>query len=303
MKQKTVVIIVGPTASGKTGLSLKLAAFYNTDIISADSRQCFKELNIGVAKPPAEALRSARHYFINSHSIHGVVNAQVFETYALNAAEEIFKKNDVAIMAGGTGMYIKAFCEGLDKIPEVDPVIRAQIISTYKEKGLVWLQEEVQKKDAAFWIVAEQQNPQRLMRALEVVNSTGKSITAYRNNVKKERPFNIVKIGIDISKPQLHKNIATRVDEMITEGLVEEVGSLYPYKNINALQTVGYKEIFDYLDKKVSLPEAIGQIKINTRQYAKRQLTWFKKDKTIHWLSDADVISQDPGRIILPFLY
>lgn len=303
MKQKTVVIIVGPTASGKTGLSLKLAACYNTDIISADSRQCFKELNIGVAKPPAEALRSVKHYFINSHSIHDVVNAQVFETYALNAAKEIFKKNNIVIMAGGTGMYIKAFCEGLDEMPEVEPSVREAIITTYNENGLVWLQQEVQTKDPDFWAVAEQQNPQRLMRALEVINSTGKSITAYRNNVKKERPFNVIKAGIDISKPQLHENIASRVDEMIIEGLVEEVRSLYPYKNINALQTVGYKEIFDYLDEKISLPEAIDQIKINTRQYAKRQLTWFKKDKTIHWLSDADLISRDPERIILPFLY
>ncbi len=302
MKQKTVVIIVGPTASGKTGLSLKLAAFYNTDIISADSRQCFKELNIGVAKPPAEALRSVKHYFINSHSIHDVVNAQVFETYALNAAEEIFKKNDVAIMAGGTGMYIKAFCEGLDEIPEIEQSVREQIIINYREKGLAWLQHQVQEKDAAFWAIAEQQNPQRLMRALEVIISTGRSITAYRNNIKKERPFNIIKIGIDIPKPQLHENIATRVDEMIDEGLVKEVQALYPYKNINALQTVGYKEIFDYLDNKISLPEAIDQIRINTRQYAKRQLTWFKKDKTIHWLSDMDLISQNPEQLISTFI-
>ena len=302
MKQQKVIIIVGPTASGKTSLSLQLAAHYKTSIISADSRQCFHELNIGVAKPPGEALHAIKHYFINSHSIHDVVNAQVFETYALNAAQEIFKKNDVAIMAGGTGMYIKAFCDGLDEIPEVELSLREQIINAYKEKGLAWLQPEVQEKDPGFWVVAEQQNPQRLMRALEVVGSTGRSITAFRNNVNKERPFNIIKIGIDISKPQLHANIEKRTDEMVAEGLVEEVGSLYAFKHINALQTVGYKEIFEYMEGKFSLAEAVNQIKINTRQYAKRQLTWFRKDKTIHWLAGGNLTGSDFERLHLPFV-
>ena len=302
MKQQKVIIIVGPTASGKTSLSLQLAAHYKTSIISADSRQCFHELNIGVAKPPGEALHAIKHYFINSHSIHDVVNAQVFETYALNAAQEIFKKNDVAIMAGGTGMYIKAFCDGLDEIPEVELSLREQIINAYKEKGLAWLQQEVQEKDPGFWVVAEQQNPQRLMRALEVVGSTGRSITAFRNNVNKERPFNIIKIGIDISKPQLHANIEKRTDEMVAEGLVEEVGSLYAFKHINALQTVGYKEIFEYMEGKFSLAEAVNQIKINTRQYAKRQLTWFRKDKTIHWLAGGNLTGSDFERLHLPFV-
>jgi len=302
MKQQKVIIIVGPTASGKTSLSLQLAAHYKTSIISADSRQCFHELNIGVAKPPGEALHAIKHYFINSHSIHDVVNAQVFETYALNAAQEIFKKNDVAIVAGGTGMYIKAFCDGLDEIPEVELSLREQIINAYKEKGLAWLQQEVQEKDPGFWAVAEQQNPQRLMRALEVVGSTGRSITAFRNNVNKERPFNIIKIGIDISKPQLHANIEKRTDEMVAEGLVEEVGSLYAFKHINALQTVGYKEIFEYMEGKFSLAEAVNQIKINTRQYAKRQLTWFRKDKTIHWLAGGNLTGSDFERLHLPFV-
>jgi len=302
MKQQKVIIIVGPTASGKTSLSLQLAAHYKTSIISADSRQCFHELNIGVAKPPGEALHAIKHYFINSHSIHDVVNAQVFETYALNAAQEIFKKNDVAIVAGGTGMYIKAFCDGLDEIPEVELSLREQIINAYKEKGLAWLQQEVQEKDPGFWAVAEQQNPQRLMRALEVVGSTGRSITAFRNNVNKERPFNIIKIGIDISKPQLHANIEKRTDEMMAEGLVEEVGSLYAFKHINALQTVGYKEIFEYMEGKFSLAEAVNQIKINTRQYAKRQLTWFRKDKTIHWLAGGNLTGSDFERLHLPFV-
>lgn len=283
MKQKTVIIIVGATASGKTQLSLQLARQYNTSIISADSRQCFKELNIGVAKPTAEELSSVKHYFINSHSIHDVVNAQVFESYALNAAEEIFKENDVAVMAGGTGMYIKAFCEGLDDIPNVDATIRDAIIKSYHQNGLEWLQNEIKKDDPLFWEHAEQKNPQRLMRALEVYRATGKSITTFQKKKNVTRPFNIKKIGIHLSKTQLHANINNRVDEMIKAGLADEVKSLMPYRNLNPLQTVGYREIFEYLDGIISLDQCIEKIKSNTRQYAKRQVTWFKKDKEINW--------------------
>ena len=289
-ESKTVIIIAGPTASGKTALSLELAAHFNTEIISADSRQCYKELNVGVAKPPVESLKSIKHYFINSHSIHDNVNAQVFEDYALDAVEKIFQKNDVAIMVGGTGMYIKAFTEGLDDIPEIDLNIRNEIIKNYSEKGLLWLQNEVEKTDPIFWRDAEQKNPQRLMRALEVIVSTGKSIMTFRKNVKIQRPFVIKKIGINLPKEQLHINIETRVDEMIKQGLIDEVRTLYPYKNINALQTVGYKEIYNFLDEKITLPEAITQIKTNTKRYAKRQLTWFKKDKQITWLDYNDAI-------------
>jgi tRNA dimethylallyltransferase len=284
MNNKTVIIIVGPTASGKTDLSIKFATQFNTSIISADSRQCYKELNIGVAKPSEEALHSIKHYFINSHSIHDNVNAQVFESYALKAAEEILRQNNIAIMVGGTGMYIKAFCEGLDEIPEVDVSVRNAIIKNYNEKGLFWLQSEVEKKDPAFWQQAEKQNPQRLMRALEVINSTGISITKYRVNKKEERPFKIIKIGIDISKEQLHKKIDTRVDEMIKNGLVEEVQSLQAFEKLNALQTVGYKEIFKYLHSEYTIEQAISLIQTHTKQYAKRQLTWFKKDKSVSWI-------------------
>lgn len=280
---KTVIVIVGPTASGKTDFSLQLAAHFNTAIISADSRQCYKELNIGVAKPPVEALQSIKHYFINSHSIHDNVNAQVFEEYALKAVAEIFETNDTAIMVGGTGMYIKAFCEGLDDIPKIDAAIRNEMIKDYKEKGLQWLQKEVEKKDPVFWQHAEQQNPQRLMRALEVINATGSSITQFKTNQKKERPFKIIKTGIDLPKAQLHSNINKRVDEMIERGLVAEAETLFLYKNLNALQTVGYKEIFEYMESKISLDESIARIKANTRQYAKRQLTWFRKDKGVQW--------------------
>ena len=287
--QKTVIIIVGPTASGKTSLSLELAAHFNTSIISADSRQCFKELNIGVAKPAIEELNSVKHYFINSHSIQENVDAQIFEKYALQAADEIFKTNNVVIMVGGTGMYIKAFCEGLDEMPEIKPDVREDIIKNYKEKGLSWLQSEVEKKDPVFWQQAEQKNPQRLVRALEIVNATGISVTAFRKNEKILRPFSIIKVGIELSKDQLHKNIESRVDKMMKNGLLEEVKSLQPFEDLNALQTVGYKEIFDYLHNKISIAEAVSRIKIHTRQYAKRQQTWFRKDKSVYWLASKNV--------------
>lgn len=280
---KTVIIIVGATASGKTDLSLEAANYYKTDIISADSRQCYKEMNIGVAKPPEQALQSIKHYFINSHSIHDEVNAAVFESYALQAVNEIFTRHDIAVMVGGTGMYIKAFCEGLDTIPYISSTIRNQIIKNYEEHGLNWLQHEIQMRDPLFWQQAEQQNPQRLMRALEVITATGNSITSFRNHIKKSRPFRTLKLGIDLTKQQLHENIDYRIDRMISDGLIGEVSSLKELKHLNALQTVGYKEIFEYLDHKQTQGEAIQNIRKHTKQYAKRQLTWFRKDPDILW--------------------
>lgn len=283
MMNKTVIIVTGPTASGKTAMAIELAKKYNTSIISADSRQCFKEMNIGVAKPSVAELAEVKHYFINSHSIQEEVNAVVFEKYALNVVKEIFINNDVAIMAGGTGLYIKAFCEGLDEMPLIPTQVREDIIKKYEEKGLAWLQEEVKKKDALFYESGEILNPQRLMRALEVKIVTGRSIKELQKKEKVKRDFEIIKYGIDISKDELHKNINNRVDKMIADGLVEEVRSLLPYRGLNALQTVGYAEIFEYFDGKMFLEQAIERIKINTRQYAKRQLTWFKKDEEISW--------------------
>jgi tRNA dimethylallyltransferase len=281
--KNTVIIITGPTASGKTALAIKFAQHFNTSIISADSRQCFKELNIGVAKPSKEELNSVQHYFIDSHSIHENVTAQVFEEYALNAAAEIFTQNRIAIMAGGTGLYIKAFCEGLDLIPEIDAVVRNEVINNYEAYGLPWLQNELQIKDPEFWKMAEQQNPQRLMRALEVNLATGKSILEYRKGEKKNRPFNIIKLGLEISKEQLYSNIENRTNAMIMQGLVKEAAALKFHRKINALQTVGYKELFEYFDGLISLDAAIEKIKQNTRHYAKRQLTWFRKDADIKW--------------------
>ena len=290
--QHTVIIITGPTASGKTALAIQLAEHLQTSIISADSRQCFRELNIGVAKPTTEELHRVKHHFINSHSIHDNVTAQTFEQYALASAEEIFKHNKYAVMAGGTGLYIKAFCEGLDIMPPIDGAIRENIMVNYTRFGLPWLQNELKKKDPGYWQSAEQQNPQRLMRALEVFDGTGQSIVTFRKKEYKKRPFNIIKIGINISKAKLRANINERVDRMITEGLVNEVKSLLAYKNMNALQTVGYRELIEYFEGKISLSEAINNIKTNTWQYAKRQLTWFRKDKDIMWLT-AESISFD----------
>lgn len=290
--KNTVIIIAGPTASGKTALAIKLARQLNTSVISADSRQCFKELNIGVAKPTPQELSTVKHYFIDSHSIHENVTAQVFEQYALDTLKEIFEETSVVVMAGGTGLYIKAFCEGLDVIPEIDAAIRMQVINHYETYGLEWLQKEIQLRDPEFWEVAERQNPQRLMRALEIKLSTGSSVIQFRKGEKKARPFNIIHLGLDISKDQLHKNINARTNQMIEQGLVEEVASLITFKNINALQTVGYKELFDYFDGKYSLQDAIEKIKINTRHYAKRQVTWFRREKGINW-GNSDTLLAD----------
>ncbi|MFL9484514.1 tRNA (adenosine(37)-N6)-dimethylallyltransferase MiaA [Chitinophagaceae bacterium LWZ2-11] len=279
----TVIIIVGPTAVGKTSLSIELAKHFNTQIVSADSRQCYRELNIGVAKPSDEELKEVHHYFINSHSIHEDVNAGVYEQYALQSVDEIFKHNKIAVMVGGTGLYVKAFCEGMDVMPAIPDEVRRQIITQYNTNGLVWLQEQVQIKDPGFWATAEQQNPQRLMRALEMVEATGISITTFRQKKKIERPFNIIKIGLELPKPLLYHNINTRVDIMMEQGLLKEAEALIPVRELNALQTVGYRELFDYFDDKCTLEKAVEQIKINTRHYAKRQMTWFKRDEDIKW--------------------
>ena len=284
-KDKTVIIICGPTAVGKTSISITLAKYFHTEIISADSRQCFKELKIGVARPSDEELKEIPHHFIASHSIKENINAAFFEQFALQKAGDLFKTHDTIIMVGGTGLYIKAFCEGLDEIPPIDETIRKNIITDYELRGLSWLQDQVKTNDPEFYKIGEVQNPQRLMRALEVVESTGQSILAFRKNKKTERPFNIIKIGLELPKEELYVNINSRVDKMLQEGLMEEVCSLNGYRDVNALQTVGYSEIFEHLDGKISLATAIEEIKKNTRQYAKRQMTWFKKDKEINWVN------------------
>jgi tRNA dimethylallyltransferase len=286
---KTVVIITGPTAVGKTSVAIQLAKYFQTEIISADSRQCFKEMNIGVARPSDNELNEVKHHFIASHSVKQEVTAAIFEGYALDKVSELFQRHNIVIMVGGTGLYIKAFCEGLDLIPTVDPAIRQQIIQSYEKNGIEWLQDQLQKNDPLFAQTGEMQNPQRMMRALEVVESTGKSILSYRRGEKIKRDFNILKIGVEVPKEIMHTNINSRVNTMIENGQLEEVKQLLPYRKLNALQSVGYSEFFDYLDSKISFNEAIEKVKTSTRQYAKRQLTWFKNDKDINWFSPMQI--------------
>ena len=281
--KKKVIVICGPTAVGKTAVAIRLAKEYGTGIISADSRQCYRELDIGVARPSPEELAQVPHYFIATHSITEDITAAAFEEYALQKTEEIFRDKDTVIMAGGTGLYIRAFCEGLDLIPAVPAAIREQVISQYREKGLDWLQEEVKRNDPLFYASGEIQNPQRMMRALEVWLSTGRSVLSFRKGTKAVRDFQIIRIGLELPREELNRRIDARVDAMIKAGLVEEVRGLTGYRNRNALQTVGYAEILDYMDGKTSLEEAVALIKIHTRQYAKRQMTWFKKVSLVHW--------------------
>lgn len=289
MHNKTVIIICGPTAIGKTKLAIQIAKRLSTKIISADSRQCFKELNIGVAKPSINELNEVEHFFINTHSINETINAAYFENYALSKANEIFKTNSHVVMVGGTGLYIKAFCEGLDEIPEIPDEIRNKISSDYKLHGLNWLQNQIKIKDETYWLNAEQSNPQRLMRALEILEYTGKSILEYRKGKVQKRNFNIVKIGLEIPRDQLYQNINIRTEDMLVQGLVKEAEQLIPFANLNALQTVGYKELFEYFKGDYSLATATEKIKQHTRNYAKRQLTWFKKDKDIQWFNPSNL--------------
>ena len=286
--QKTVIIIAGPTASGKTALSVQLAQSFHTAVISADSRQCYREISIGTAKPSPEELSAVPHYFIDSHSIKEEVNAGIYEKLALQYAAGIFEKNDVAVMCGGTGLYIRAFAEGIDDMPVIAPGIRTRLNEQFALHGLSWLQEQLQERDPGFYATAETQNPQRLIRALEVLDATGQSITTFRSATRAPRNFNIIKIGITLPREILHQRIHHRVDQMIHAGLVEEVRSVLPYREHNALRTVGYQEIFSFLEGHISLDQAIDDIKTHTRQYAKRQLTWFRKDPAFQWFDSRE---------------
>jgi tRNA dimethylallyltransferase len=288
-KNKTVIILAGPTAVGKTHVAIEIARSFGTDIISADSRQCFKEMCIGVARPSPGELAAVPHHFIATHSILDDVTAVTFEKYALEKSTELFRKHEMIMMTGGTGLYIKAFSEGLDDIPDVPVNVRDLIVTNYRQGGLTWLREEIKEKDPAFYKEGETQNPQRMMRALEVMAATGNSIVQFQKGVKKSRPFNILKIGLELPKGELQERINHRVDKMIEAGLVDEVRSLAQYRHLNALQTVGYIEIIDFLDKKTTLQVAIEKIKMHTRQYAKRQMTWFKRDKDIRWFSPGEI--------------
>ncbi len=293
--------------------AIRLAEQLQTQIISADSRQCYRELNIGVAKPSAAELKAVHHYFIDSHSIREEVNAAVFEQLALQWAADIFRDyttgvspasvlppgdSPTAVMVGGTGLYIKAFTDGLDDIPPVDPALRDRLHQQYQQEGIPWLRQEISRLDPIFFAEGETFNPHRLLRALEVRLSTGRSILSFRSGTPRQRPFLIRKIGLELPKEELHRRIHDRVDSMIQQGLLEEVKDLLPYRTHKALQTVGYKEIFDYLDGACSFDEAVANIKTNTRRYAKRQLTWFKKDPSVQWMDPEKALTQAASRKI-----
>ncbi|MCX2431170.1 tRNA (adenosine(37)-N6)-dimethylallyltransferase MiaA [Pedobacter sp. GR22-10] len=280
---KTLISIVGPTAIGKTALAIELANHFQTEIISADSRQFYKEMEIGTAKPTQTELAAAKHHFINSHSVNQLFSTGDFEIEGLKVLDEIFKTHDLAIMVGGSGLYVNALINGLDEMPEIDLAVRDQLNNLFKTEGISPIREQLAKHDPEYYAKVDQQNPQRMIRGLEVFLSTGQKLSSMLSATKKERPFNIIKIGLNIERATLYNRINSRVDKMMHDGLVEEVKSLTEFRSYNALNTVGYSEIFDYLDQKLSIEEAVSNIKQNTRRFAKRQLTWFRRDEEIRW--------------------
>lgn len=283
-EQNTVYIIAGPTAVGKTDVAISLAKHLHTSIVSADSRQCYREMTVGTAKPSPQELQQVPHYFINSHSVLNELNAADYEQLALEYLDEIFKEKNTAVVCGGTGLYIKALCEGIDEMPEVDKDIEQQIQNNYKEQGLEWLQQTLQAEDPAYYKTGEIQNHVRLIRALTFIRSTGKSISEFRTGEKKQRPFRVEKYALELPREELYMRINHRVDIMMEQGLLREAEALYPLRDLKNLHTVGYSELFDYMDGIYTLDEAIDKIKQHTRNYAKRQLTWFRKDKEYQWL-------------------
>lgn len=283
--EKKLIVIVGPTAVGKTALSIEVAKEFQTEIISADSRQIYRELTIGTAKPTEAELKEVPHYFINSHSISEDYDAARFGDEALVKIYSLFEDHDHVVVCGGSGLYIKALLEGFDDIPEVSDAVRDQLIEEFETKGLLWLQNKMRELDPEHFKTIDQKNPMRLMRALEVKIATGKSIASFQKKAVKTLPFRVVKIGLELERARLYERIETRMDEMITHGLFEEAQELYPFKEKNALQTVGYQEIFAFMDGQYDRPEAIRLLKRNSRRYAKRQLTWFKRDEAIKWFN------------------
>ncbi len=281
--QKILLSVVGPTAIGKTRISILLAQYLGTEIISCDSRQFFREMKIGTAFPTQEELNSVSHHFIGNLSIEQDYSVGDFEKDALKKISELFEKYDQVVMVGGSGLYEKAVNEGLDEFPDIDPEIRKRLMEELKVKGIESLQQRLKEADPEYYAQVDLQNPSRVMRALEICEGTGKKYSSYRKNQSEERNFQTLKIGLTAPREVIYDRINQRVDQMMKQGLLDEVKSLIPYKNKNALQTVGYKELFDYLDGKTSLDFAVEEIKKNTRRYAKRQLTWYRKDETVHW--------------------
>ena len=278
-------MLAGPTASGKTATAIKLAKAFDAEIISADSRQFYKELSIGTAAPTAEELAQVKHHFVHNLSIEDKYDVADYEKDVMLYLKNYFKNHDVAIMTGGSGLFIDAVCNGLDEIPDISEEIRAKVTKMHEEGGIEALQKEVERVDNEYFQIVDKQNPRRLQRALEVYYQTGKPYSTFRQGNAVKRDFNIIKLAILWDRDKLIERINKRVDLMMQQGLLEEVKSVYPKRHLNSLNTVGYKELFDYLDGKCTLEQAVEQIKINTRQYAKRQMTWLRKRNDYQWFT------------------
>ncbi|MBK7211979.1 MAG: tRNA (adenosine(37)-N6)-dimethylallyltransferase MiaA [Bacteroidales bacterium] len=287
-KKNTLLVIAGPTAVGKTAFAIRLAKALNSVIISADSRQFYSEMSIGTAKPTIAELNEVQHYFIGQLSIHQDYNVSNFEQDALRKLEELFQIYPLVIMTGGSGLYIDVLCKGVDDFPDPSPELRAQLKELLRNEGISALQNLLLEKDPAYYQEVDLANPNRLIRALEVCITTGKSYSSQRKNSSKERPFEIVKVALNLPREILFSRINLRVEQMMERGLLDEARSLFNLKHLNALNTVGYKELFSFFEGNCSLEQAVTDIKTNTRRYAKRQLTWFKKDPEYSWISPED---------------
>jgi len=286
---KYLIVISGATASGKTSLGIQLAQHYQTVIVSADSRQFYREMQIGTAKPNADELAAAPHYLINSLSIHDEYSIGQFERDSIQLLDKLFQKHDIVVMVGGSGMYIKAVCEGLDHFPEVPKAVREELIQLYNDKGIEYLQAELKKSDSVYYNQVDLNNPQRIMRALEVCRTTGQPFSAFRTANKAKRNFKNIKIAIDWDREILYERINKRVDLMLEAGLEAEAKTFAPLQHLNALQTVGYREWFDYFNEKIDQTEAIRLIKRNTRRYAKRQMTWLRRENEVVYFKPSEL--------------
>ncbi len=288
MSTKRLVVIVGPTGCGKTDLSIRLARHYGAPIISTDSRQFYRGMAIGTAQPSAEQLAAAEHHFIASHPVTESVNCGDYETMALKRLEELFRSHDTVIAVGGSGLYIKALCEGMDDLPQADGALREELSRRLREEGIEALAAELQKLDPDYYETVDRRNPARVVRALEVCLQSGRPYSEQRTGIRRQRDFAIIKAGIDMPREELYDRINRRVDMMVAEGLEQEAREMYPHRALNALQTVGYREMFDWFEGRISREEAIELIKRNSRRYAKRQMTWFRRDGEIRWFGHGD---------------
>lgn len=283
MSTKQLVVIVGPTGSGKTDLSIRLAQHYGAPILSTDSRQLYRGMPIGTAQPDAAQLQAVEHHFIASHDIQEDLNCGQYATQALSCLERLFATHDRVVAVGGSGLYVKALCDGMDDLPQADPALRAALTRRLADEGVDALAEQLRELDPRYYEEVDRRNPARVLRAVEVCLQTGRPYSEQRTGRRQKRPFEVVKIGIDLPRAELYERIDRRVDGMLADGLEAEARALYPYRSLNALQTVGYREFFDYFDGRTSYEEAIELIKRNSRRYAKRQLTWFRRDSEIRW--------------------